>query len=165
MEGIFDGLRVLDLSNVLSGPTLTRLLVEMGAEVIKAELHPAGDIGRYLPWREHGRSGYHVQQNRGKKGLFVNGKHPEGRALLLELVANVDVLVENFSPGAIDRLGLGWDVVSVLNPRLVMCSISAFGQHGPLSDQPGYDPIAQAYTGTMHMVGERGGSPAMMDFP
>lgn len=164
MEGIFEGLRVADLTNVLSGPTLTRLLVEMGAEVIKVELTPSGDIGRYLPWRKNGRSGYHVQQNRGKQSLFIDGKDPEGRALLLELVGQVDVLVENFSPGAIDRLGLGWEVVSVLNPRLVMCSISAFGQHGPLADRPGYDPIAQAYTGTMHMVGERGGPPAMMAF-
>ena len=164
MEGIFDGLRVLDLTNVLSGPTLTRLLVEMGAEVIKVELQPAGDVGRYLPWLDNGRSGYHVQQNRGKKCVFVDSKHPDGRALLAELVTKVDVLVENFSPGAIDRLGLGWDVVSAANPRLVMCSISAFGQRGPLSDQPGYDPIAQAYTGTMHMVGERNGAPAMMAF-
>ena len=164
MQGIFDGLRILDLTNVLSGPTLTRIMVEMGAEVIKVELHPAGDIGRYLPWIVNGRSGYHVQQNRGKKSLFVNSKHPDGRALLLELVDQVDVLVENFAPGAISRLGLGWDVVSARNPRLVMCSISAFGQQGPLSDRPGYDPIAQAYTGTMHMVGQRGGPPAMMAF-
>jgi crotonobetainyl-CoA:carnitine CoA-transferase CaiB-like acyl-CoA transferase len=164
MNGVFDGLRVLDLTNVLSGPTLTRLMAEMGAEVIKAELHPAGDIARYLPWRVNGRSGYFVQQNRGKKSLFVDAKHPDGLSLLHELVAEVDVLVENFSPGAVDRLGLGWDVVSALNPRLVMCSISAFGQRGPLSDQPGYDPIAQAYTGTMHMVGDRDGAPAMMGF-
>ena len=164
MNGIFDGLRVLDLTNVLSGPTLTRLMVEMGAEVIKVELHPAGDIGRYLPWIVNGLSGYHVQQNRGKKSLFVDGKSPDGRRLLLDLVAEVDVLCENFSPGAIDRLGLGWEVVSALNPRLVMCSISAFGQEGGLSGQPGYDPIAQAYTGTMHMVGEREGAPAMMAY-
>jgi crotonobetainyl-CoA:carnitine CoA-transferase CaiB-like acyl-CoA transferase len=164
VQAIFEGLRVLDLSNVLSGPTLTRLMTEMGAEVIKVELHPAGDIGRYLPWLRNGRSGYHVQQNRGKKSLFVDGKHPEGRDLLLDLVEQVDVLVENFAPGAVSRLGLGWDVVSVRNPRLVMCSISAFGQTGPLAQLPGYDPIAQAYTGTMHMVGERTGSPAMMAF-
>ena len=164
MQAIFDGLKVLDLSNVLSGPTLTRLLTEMGAEVIKVELHPAGDIGRYLPWLRNGRSGYHVQQNRGKKSLFVDGKHPEGRELMLDLVEQVDVLVENFAPGAVGRLGLGWDVVSARNPRLVMCSISAFGQTGPLAQLPGYDPIAQAYTGTMHMVGERTGSPAMMAF-
>ena len=112
----------------------------------------------------NGRSGYHVQQNRGKKSLFVDGKHPDGRDLLLELVERVDVLVENFAPGAVARLGLGWEVVSARNPRLVMCSISAFGQSGPLALQPGYDPIAQAYTGTMHMVGERTGAPAMMAF-
>lgn len=164
MDGILSGVRVLDLTNVLSGPTLTRLMVEMGAEVIKAELHPSGDIGRYLPWRENGRSGYHVQQNRGKKSLFIDAKSAEGRALLQELVTKVDVLVENFSPGAVARLGLGWDEVSALNPRLVMCSISAFGQQGPLSGQPGYDNIAQAYTGTTHMIGNRGESPAMLPF-
>lgn len=164
VQGIFEGLVVLDLTNVLSGPTLTRLLAEMGADVIKVELHPLGDVGRYLPWRNNGRSGYHIQQNRGKRSLFVDGKRPEGRELLLDLVERADVLVENFSPGAVDRLGLGWDVVSARNPRLIMCSISAFGQTGPLSDQPGYDPIAQAYTGTMHMVGPRGGPPSMMGF-
>ncbi|MEZ5260196.1 MAG: CoA transferase [Acidimicrobiales bacterium] len=164
MNHIFSGLQVLDLTNVLSGPTLTRLMVEMGAEVIKVELHPAGDIGRYLPWRTNGRSGYHVQQNRGKKSLFVDAKHPDGRALLHELVTKVDVLVENFSPGAVARLGLGWEDVSALNPRLIMCSISAFGQEGPLADQPGYDNIAQAYTGTTHMIGDRGEPPAMLAF-
>lgn len=164
MQGVLDGVRVLDLTNVLSGPTLTRLMVEMGAEVIKVELHPAGDISRYLPWRVNNRSGYFVQQNRGKKSLFVDAKHPDGRALLLELVAEVDVLVENFAPGAVDRLGLGWDTVSAVNPRLVMCSISALGQRGPLADQPGYDNIAQAYTGTMHMVGDPDGAPAMTGF-
>jgi len=164
VQGVFDGLRVLDLTNVLSGPTLTRLMAEMGAEVIKVELHPAGDIARYLPWRVNNRSGYYVQQNRGKKSLFIDAKHPDGKALLLELVAEVDVLVENFAPGAVDRLGLGWDVVSAINPRLVMCSISAFGQRGPLAGQPGYDNIAQAYTGTMHMVGDPDGAPAMTGF-
>ncbi len=164
MAGIFDGIRVLDLTNVLSGPTLTRLMAEMGAEVIKVELHPSGDISRYLPWRVNNRSGYFVQQNRGKKSLFIDAKHPDGLVLLHELVAEVDVLVENFSPGAVDRLGLGWPVVSEINPRLVMCSISAFGQTGPLADQPGYDNIAQAYTGIMHMVGERDQAPAMTGF-
>ena len=164
MPGIFDGLRVLDLRAVLSGPSLTQQLAEMGAEVIKVELHPAGDVSRYLPWVRNGRSGYFVQQNRGKKSLFVDGRSEAGRALLLELVDQADVLVENFSPGAIDRLGLGWDVVSVRNPRLVMCSISAFGQRGPMATLPGYDLVAQAYSGAMHMVGDRDGPPAMTGF-
>ncbi len=164
MEGIFEGIRVLDLTNVLSGPTLTRLMAEMGAEVIKVELHPAGDISRYLPWRVNNRSGYFVQQNRGKKSLFIDAKDPDGLAVLHALVAEVDVLVENFSPGAVGRLGLGWETVSAINPRLVMCSISAFGQTGPLAEQPGYDNIAQAYTGIMHMVGERDQAPAMTGF-
>lgn len=162
MKGIFDGLRVLDLSNVLSGPSLTRLMAEMGADVIKAELFPAGDMSRGLPWVRNGRSGYHVQQNRGKRSLFLDAKSAEGREVLRALVAAVDVLVENFSPGVVDRLGIGWEEASSLNERLVMCSISAFGQDGPLRDQPGYDGIAQAYSGVLHMNGEADRPPSLM---
>jgi crotonobetainyl-CoA:carnitine CoA-transferase CaiB-like acyl-CoA transferase len=162
VQGIFDGVRVLDLSNVLSGPSLTRLMAEMGADVIKVELPPTGDLSRSLPWARNGRSGYFVQQNRGKRSLLVDAKSTGGRELLHELVGAVDVLVENFSPGAVDRLGLGWETVSQLNRRLVMCSISAFGQDGPLRDQPGYDAIAQAYGGVLHMNGEPDRPPALM---
>ncbi len=160
--GIFDGLRVLDFTNALSGPSLTRLMAEMGADVIKVELPPHGDMSRTLPGMRNGRSGYYVQQNRGKRSLFLDAKHPAGRELTRALVAEVDVLVENFSPGVIGRLGLDWETVSALNPRLIMCSISAFGQDGPLSDQPGYDAIAQAYGGILHMNGEPDRAPALM---
>jgi crotonobetainyl-CoA:carnitine CoA-transferase CaiB-like acyl-CoA transferase len=162
VQGIFDGVRVLDLTNVLSGPSLTRLMAEMGADVIKVELMPAGDMARGLPWVRNGRSGYHVQQNRGKRSVLVDPKSPGGQEVLRALVREVDVLVENFSPGVVDRLGLGWSEVSALNGRLVMCSISAFGQDGPLSDQPGYDGIAQAYGGVLHMNGEPDRAPSLM---
>jgi crotonobetainyl-CoA:carnitine CoA-transferase CaiB-like acyl-CoA transferase len=162
VKGIFEGIRVLDFTNAVSGPTLTRLMAEMGADVIKLELPPTGDLGRSVPTIREGRSGFFVQQNRGKRSLFVDVKAPDGRELVEALVGRVDVLVENFSPGVIDRLGFDWARVSAINPRLVMCSISAFGQEGPLRDQPGYDSIAQAYSGVMSMNGEPGRTPALM---
>jgi len=162
VQGIFEGIRVLDFTNVLSGPSLTRLLAEFGAEVIKIELPPAGDMSRGLPALRDGRSGYFVQQNRGKRCICVDVKDPRGRAAVLDLVAEVDVVVQNFSPGVVERLGFGWDVVSARNPRAIMCSISAFGTEGPLRDQPGYDAIAQAYGGVLHMNGEPDRPPALM---
>lgn len=162
MGGIFNGIRVLDFTNVLSGPSTTRLMAELGAEIVKIELPPMGDMSRGLPAIRNGRSGYFVQQNRGKQCICVDVKDPRGRALVLGLVDRVDVLVQNFSPGAIDRLGFGWEAVSARNPRLVMCSISAFGSEGPLRDQPGYDGIAQAYGGVLHMNGEPDRPPALM---
>jgi crotonobetainyl-CoA:carnitine CoA-transferase CaiB-like acyl-CoA transferase len=162
VKGIFEGVRVLDFTNVLSGPTLTRLMAEMGADVLKVEMPPAGDMSRGLPMIRNGRSGYFVQQNRGKRSLFIDVKDPRGREVVGELVARVDVVVENFSPGVIDRLGFGWEQVQALNPRAVMCSISAFGQEGPLRDQPGYDAVAQAYGGVLHMNGSPDRPPALM---
>ena len=153
VEGIFDGLRVLDFTQVLAGPTATRLMVELGAEVIKVEMSPAGDIGRSLPQMRDGRSGYHVQQNRGKRSICVDLKDPRGRQLVLDLVPHVDVMIQNFALGVVERLGFGYDVVSAINPRLIVCNMSAFGRTGPLKDQPGYDPIAQAYGGILHMLG------------
>ncbi len=161
VDGIFDGLRVLDFSQVLAGPTATRLMAELGAEVIKVELAPAGDIGRGLPQVRDGRSGYHVQQNRGKRSVCVDLKDPRGRELILDLVPEVDVMVQNFGFGVIERLGFGYEVVSSINPRLIVCNMSAFGREGPLRDHPGYDPIAQAYSGILHMIGEEGAAPAL----
>jgi CoA:oxalate CoA-transferase len=153
VTGMFDGVRVLDFTQVLAGPTATRLMVEMGAEVIKVELTPTGDMGRGLPRFRDGRSGYHVQQNRGKRSVCVDLKDPRGRQLVLDLVPQVDVMIQNFALGVIERLGFGYDVVSALNPRLIVCNMSAFGRTGPLKDSPGYDPIAQAYGGVLHMLG------------
>lgn len=153
MEGLFDGLRVLDFTQVLAGPTATRLMVEMGAEVIKVEMTPAGDMGRGLPQVRDGRSGYHVQQNRGKRSICVDLKDPRGKQLVLDLLPQVDVMIQNFANGVIERLGFGYDVVSAINPRLIVCNMSAFGRTGPLKDHPGYDPIAQAYGGILHMLG------------
>ena len=156
---MLSGYRVLDFSQVVAGPTTTRLMAEMGAEVIKVELAPDGDLSRKLPYIRDGRSAYYVQQNRGKKSLCVDARSDAGRQVLRDLVGSVDVLVENFAPGAIGRLGLDWPTVHALNPRLVMCSISAFGQQGPMAQLPGYDYIAQAYSGFTDLIGEDGGSP------
>ncbi len=156
---VLDGYRVLDFTQVLAGPTVTRLMTEMGAEVIKVEIPPTGDFSRRFPVLRAGRSAYFVQQNRGKKSLCINPRTPEGLQVLKELVERVDVLVQNFSPGVIDRMGLGWEVVHAINPRLVMCSISALGQSGPLAHLAGYDYIGQAYAGITDMIGEPEGSP------
>ncbi len=161
MDGIFDGLRVLDFSQVLAGPTATRLMVELGAEVIKVELAPAGDMGRGLPQVRDGRSGYHVQQNRGKRSVCVDLKDPRGRQLVLDLVPHCDVMIQNFALGVIERLGFGYDVVSEVNPRLIVCNMSAFGRTGPLKNHPGYDPIAQAYGGILHMLGYEDRAPIL----
>ena len=157
---VLDGYKVLDFTQVLAGPTVTRLMAEMGAEIIKVELAPKGDFSRAMPFLKDGRSAYFIQQNRGKKSLCIDAKSPKGRGILRSLVEQVDVLVENFAPGTIGRLGLGYDVVKEINPSLVMCSVSAFGQTGPLSDQPGYDYIAQAYAGVTHMIGDPDGAPS-----
>ena len=158
-KNILDGIRVLDFSQALAGPTTTRLMAEMGAEVIKVELAPNGEASRALPYLRNGRSGYYIQQNRGKKSIAIERKDPRSIELLLKVLEKCDVLVENFAPGAIGRLGFGWDAVSKINPRLIMGSISAFGQTGPLASLPGYDYIGAAYAGVLSMIGEADGPP------
>ncbi len=158
---MLEGVRVLDLSQVIAGPVCTRLMAEMGADVVKVELAPGGDHGRSLPSIRQGRSAYFAQHNQGKRGVCVDPRHPATPGILRKLVAGADVLIENFSPGAIGRLGLDWDTVHAINPRTVMCSISAFGQTGPLRDLPGFDYIAQAYAGVTSMIGDPDGAPAL----
>lgn len=143
LKHVLDGFTILDFTQVLAGPTVTRLMAEMGAEILKVELSPTGDFSRALPALRDGRSAYFIQQNRGKKSLCVEAKNPQGLAILKKLIEKVDVVVENFAPGVIGRLGLDYETVKQINPRVVMCSISAFGQTGPLSKLPGYDYVAQ----------------------
>lgn len=156
---VMDGYRILDFTQVVAGPTATRLMAEMGAEVIKVELAPLGDMTRYLPIQKNGRSSYFLQQNRGKKSLCVNPKKPAGMKILEGLVRRCDVLIENFAAGVIGRMGLSYEHVSALNPGIVMCSISGFGQTGPLSTKPGYDFIAAAYSGVLDLIGYADGPP------
>jgi crotonobetainyl-CoA:carnitine CoA-transferase CaiB-like acyl-CoA transferase len=156
---LLSGVRVLDFTQFIAGPVATRLMGELGAEIIKVELAPGGDNARALPNVRDGRSAYFVQHNVGKKSLCIDLAKPQARELLLKLVEQVDVLVENFSPGVIGRLGFGWDVVSKRNPTLIMCSISAMGQTGPLARLKGFDFVAQAYSGISDVIGEVGKAP------
>lgn len=157
-----DGVTVLDLTRYLAGPSCTRLLVELGADVIKVEQPPYGDANRSNRPRINHRAGAHVQQNRGKRSVCVDMKTDDGRRIIAELAATVDVVVENFTPGVLDRHGLGYDQLSAANPALVMASISGFGQTGPLAGQPCFDLIAQAYAGIMHMTGDPDGEPTFV---
>ena len=160
MEHILSGYKVLDFTHFLAGPTTTRIMAEMGAEVIKVELFPAGDSVRQIAFLKNGRSGYYVQQNRGKKSLCIDVKKPEGLNVIKELLREVDVVTENFSVGAMARMGLGWEEIHKINPRIVMSSITAFGQTGPLSHLSGFDAIGQAYAGVTDMIGDPNGPPS-----
>jgi len=156
---VMEGFRVLDFTQVVAGPTATRLMAEMGAEIIKVELAPMGDMTRTLPVNIGGRSSYFIQQNRGKKSLCINPKTEKGKSILEQLITKCDVLIENYAAGVIGRMGLGYDRVKEINPSIVMCSISGFGQTGPLSNKPGYDFIAAAYAGVLDNIGYPDGPP------
>lgn len=159
---MLDGIRVLDLTQYLAGPACTRLLAEMGAEIIKVEAAPHGDPGRAFTPRRNRRAGFFVQQHRGKQSLCLDLRTDEAIAIVRELADHVDVVVENFSPGVMDRKGWGYEDLSSTNPRLIMASISGFGQTGPLRDRPAFDFVAQAYGGIMHMTGDPDGPPTFV---
>ena len=137
----------------------------MGADVIKVERPKAGDPGRASPWVVDGQSGYYLQQNMGKEGLCVNLKDPRGLELMHKLVADADVFVENYRPGALDKLGLGYAELSKRNPRLVYCSVSAYGHTGPDAQRPGFGLIAEAKSGAMSLVGVPGEPPPLFRMP
>lgn len=158
---LLTGYKVLDFTQIVAGPTTTKLMAEMGAEVIKVEQAPQGDPARLNPVIRKGRSAYFMQHNLGKQSLCVNLKTEAGRELIRALVPHMDVVIENYSPGVIARMGLGYEALKALNPRLIMCSISALGQTGPLAHIPGYDYIAQAYAGITEVMGEPDHSPTM----
>jgi len=159
------GIRVVDYTHFLAGPYLSRCLAGMGAEVIKVERPPAGDAGRHHPYFKDGQSGYFLQQNMGKQGLCVNMKDARGMKLVHELVRTADVFVENYRPGALKKLGLGYDELSKLNPRLVYCSVSAYGHTGPDAARPGFGVIAEAKSGAMAMIGVPGEPPPLFRMP
>lgn len=153
-------IRVIDLTRVLAGPFCTMNLADLGAEVIKLEVPGRGDDSRgYAPIMPGGDSGYYYSVNRGKKSVTVDLRRPEGVTILLELAAKSDIVVENFSPGTMDRFGLGYASLSRVNPGIILCSISGFGQSGPMASAPAYDIVAQALGGTMSITGYPGGAP------
>jgi crotonobetainyl-CoA:carnitine CoA-transferase CaiB-like acyl-CoA transferase len=164
-----DGIRVLDLTNVLAGPFCGHLLAHLGAQVIKVEVPGRGDLARDLgadpELNENLMGTSFLAQNAGKKSVTINLKHTEGKALLKRLVEDADVLVENFRPGVMDRLELGWEVLREINPRLVYCAISGFGQDGPWRDRPAYDQIIQGVSGVMSITGGADSAPLRVGYP
>ncbi len=152
---VLDDIFVVDLSRVLSGPICTMMLADMGAEVIKVEPPPFGDDSRqWGPPFVGNTSTYFLSINRNKKSLGLNLKTEEGRRILWKLIERADVLIENFRPGVLEKLGFGYDVVSKANARTIYCSISGYGHTGPYRHRPGYDVIAQAESGVMDLTGE-----------
>ena len=155
-----EGILVLDLTRVLSGPYCTMLLADMGARVLKVEHPRRGDDTRaWGPPFVNGESAYFLSINRNKESLAIDVKRPEARPVLERLLDRADVLVENFRPGTMERLGLGYEAVAARWPRIVYCSISGFGQTGPRRDEPGYDAVVQAEGGLMSITGAGDGPP------
>ena len=159
MAGPLVGLRVLDLTRVLAGPYTTMLLADMGAEVVKVEEPGVGDEARNFGPFVKGVSTYFMSINRGKKGLTLNLKSPAGKRLFLDLVKQADVLVENFRPGVMQKLGLGYAALRAQHPQLVYAACSGFGQTGPYAHRPAYDMVVQGMGGIMSITGEPGRPP------
>ena len=151
---ILEGVRVLDFGQYIAAPVLTRMMSDMGAEIIKVELAPTGDNSRFYPYFKAGQSGGFIQHNRGKLSVCIDLKKPESLDIVKALVPKVDVVVENFSPGTLAKYGLGYADLKTLNSQLIMCSISGFGQDGPLARKPGVDTLAQAMSGLLHLTGD-----------
>jgi crotonobetainyl-CoA:carnitine CoA-transferase CaiB-like acyl-CoA transferase len=154
-----DGVRVIDCSRVLAGPFCGGLLGDLGADVIKVEDTASGDESRTWPPHKDGESAAHLVINRNKRGVTLDLKRPEGVAVLRRLAADSDVLIENFRTGTMESFGLGYGTLSALNPRLVYCSISAFGRTGPRREGAGYEALMQAFSGIMSITGEPDGAP------
>lgn len=160
-SGPLAGLKVLELTQIMSGPTCGLLLADMGADVIKIEKLPGGDDSRgYRDPQVNGVSAPFMMLNRNKRGLALNLKSEAGRALLLRMVKDADVLVENFRGGTMDKLGLGYDVLKAANPGLIYCAITGYGRTGPYADKGGFDLIAQGFAGLMSVTGEPGRPPS-----
>lgn len=164
-SGALSALRILDFTQFLAGPFCTMVLADLGADVTKIE-GPEGDMTRKLPPHFVGAdSAYYLHTNRNKRSLVIDLKLPAGRDLAIRLAAEADVVVENFRPGVMDKLGLGYEVLAKANPRLIWCSISGFGQTGEYRDRPAYDMIVQAQSGAMSMTGETDGNAVRLGIP
>ncbi len=167
--GLLTGVRVLDLTNVLAGPFAGYQLAQLGADVIKVETPQGGDLARQLGAdpelnRRHMGVSF-LAQNAGKRSITLNLKSPKGVAAFKRLVATADVVIENFRPGVMDRLGLGTAVLMAAKPDLIYCAISGFGQDGPLRDNPAYDQIIQGLSGVMSVTGDAGSAPLRVGYP
>ncbi len=164
-RGPLSGVRVLDLTQVLAGPYGSLLLADMGAEVIKIERPPQGDPARQITPFVEGESVYFWSVNRNKRSVLLDLTQEAGRNVFLDLVRETDVLLDNFRPGVMARLGLDFPRLAEINPRLIACSISAFGQDGPYRDRPAFDLVIQAMSGLMSITGEAGRPPMRMGLP
>jgi crotonobetainyl-CoA:carnitine CoA-transferase CaiB-like acyl-CoA transferase len=163
--GPLAGVRVLDFTRVLAGPAASLALADMGAEVIKIEPPGTGDETRTFPPIRDGESHYFLSVNRGKKSIVVDLKSEAGVALVKDLAGKCDVVVENYRPGVMDRLGLGYEALAAVNPRLIYCAISGYGQTGPLKDNPSFDIVLQAMSGALSMNGDPDGLPTKLGIP
>jgi crotonobetainyl-CoA:carnitine CoA-transferase CaiB-like acyl-CoA transferase len=164
--GPLAGMRVLELAQVMAGPTCGALLADLGADVVKVEKLPGGDDSReYREPRVNGVSAPFLMMNRGKRGIALDLKRAEGRAVLLRLVRGADVLLENFRRDTMAKLGLSWEVLAAENPGLIYCSITGFGRDGPDADKGGFDLVAQGFAGLMAITGEPGRPPAKTGNP
>lgn len=169
MSRQFEGLRILDLTNVLAGPFCAAQFAQMGAEVIKVEVPGLGDLARQLgadPALNKAKMGASfLAQNAGKLSMTLNLKKESGREVFRRLVASADAVIENFRPGVMDRLGLGYDALKRIKPDLVYCAISGFGADGPLRDNPAYDQIIQGFSGVMSVTGDEASAPLRVGYP
>jgi crotonobetainyl-CoA:carnitine CoA-transferase CaiB-like acyl-CoA transferase len=161
MNGALKGIKVVELAQIMAGPTCGMLLADMGADVIKVEKLPGGDDTRsYSEPQINGESAAFMILNRNKRGIAVNLKTPGGLEVVKRLLADADVVTENYRKGTLEKLGLGYDVLEKLNPRLIYCAVSGYGRTGPYADKGGFDLIAQGFAGIMSITGEPGGPPA-----
>ena len=160
MKGPLEGIKVIELAQIMAGPTCGMLLADMGADVIKVEKLPGGDDTRsYTEPSVGGESAAFMMLNRNKRGIAVNLKKPGGLEVVKRLLAEADVVTENYRKGTLEKLGLGYDVLQKLNPRLIYCAVSGYGRTGPYADKGGFDLIAQGFAGIMSITGEPGGPP------
>src|SRR5450631_3176848 len=156
--GMLNGIRIIDCTRNIAGPVATMLAAEMGADVIKVE-PPGGDEMRQWPPFVDGESVYFVSCNRGKRSIMIDLKTGEGKHLLQRLLATADVMVENYRPGTLEKMGMGWSDLHPRHPKLVWISVSGYGRSGPRAKAPAYDSMIQAYTGMMGITGEQGRPP------
>ncbi len=161
-----EGIRILDFTRHMSGPYATLLMGDFGADVIKIESMPHGDPTRTMGTAfVDGESGMFLIWNRSKRSIAIDTRKPDAGEILRRLVSGADMLVENFRPGVAEAMGIGYEAVSALNPRLIYLSITAFGRSGPYAQSPGTDPVVQAMSGVMSVTGERGGDPVLVGLP
>jgi len=166
VAGPLAGMRVLELAQIMAGPTAGMMLADLGADVIKVEKLPGGDDTRaYREPRVNGASAPFLAMNRNKRGIALNLKHDRGREVLKRLVKDADVLTENYRRGTLEKLGVGYDVLSKINPGLIYCAISGYGRDGPFADKGGFDLIAQGFAGLMSITGEPGRPPVKPGTP